>query len=286
MAGEIYEFQDYHPGDFNPAFDSAAGSGGGGGWMDYVPWDQLGSIGASMGNYMADWENPADVAMPTLDNIPETLKPYYEHYMKGGLNPGGRLNEIGAGYQKSPGYDFALQEALKASQHAAAAGGMSGSPQSMYQAEQLATNFANQDYNNYIRDALGVYGQGYQASNSLAQSILDSMLSKALLQYEGAASQNQHEGGAMGGLFGGIGSAVGGIFGGGGGGGGLGGLFSGGGAGGGGGSAGKGNNSFFGKMGKAGVGKMAGGLIGSIWGPVGSTAGSAIGGLVDKQVSK
>jgi len=187
--------------------------------------DQWGNLGGALGNYFAPWENPADSAMPTLQNIPQTMAPYYQHYIEGGLHPGERLNEIGSSFHQSPGFQFALQQALQGANHAAAAGGMAGSPQAQQLAMQTATGLADQDYNNYLNHAMGIYNTGYGASSDLAKAIMDSMLTQAQLQYEGANASNQHAGGGLGSLIGGglgllpggpiggaVGSALGGFF--------------------------------------------------------------------------
>ena len=82
-------------------------------------------------------------------------------------DPGGRMNQIGQSYHQSPGFQFALQQALQGAGHAAAAGGMAGSPHHEQQNMGLATNLANQDYNQWLQQALGLYGRGMSGSQSL-----------------------------------------------------------------------------------------------------------------------
>jgi hypothetical protein len=194
-----------------------------------------GMMGAGLANMLSDWQNPSDSAMPYLNNIPGTMKPYYDPYInagRGALNdvegqygrltsdPGGRLNEIGQGYHESPGFKFALQQALQGGNHAAAAGGMAGSPMHEQQNMQMATNLGNQDYNNWMRNALGMYSQGlqgqqgiaqmgYGASNELAQSLANNMMSQAMLKYAGTQSENEHEQGGLGAFLGGAGQMAG-----------------------------------------------------------------------------
>jgi len=106
---------------------------------------------------------------------------------------------------------------MMGSNNAAAAGGMAGSPQNSQQNMQLATNLGNQDYYNYMGNAMNAYGmglqgaqgmmnQGYDASNQLGQNMSDIMNNQAMLQYSGQADQNQETGGLLGdiaGMFGG-----------------------------------------------------------------------------------
>lgn len=162
-------------------------------------------------------DNPADSAMPYYNQINDVLKKYYSPYMEAGqraLNPlereygkltsdpSGRLNAIGAGYQQSPGFKFALQQALQGANSASAAGGMLGSPQSQQQNMGIATNLANQDYNQWLDHALGLYGAGLsgehniyntgaEAGMNLGGNLANSLASQGSLAFQGAANRNQ-----------------------------------------------------------------------------------------------
>lgn len=178
-------------------------------------------------------KNPAKGAMPYLDQIPGKTQPYYQPYYDtgtkvlphlqgeyGGLidNPGKKVNKIGEDYQNSPGFKNAMEEAMMAATHAAAAGGMAGTPQHQYNAMQYATELANKDYNNWLNSALGLYGEGLHGEHGLAnmgqksgEDIAD-MISQALssqagYSYGGQAAKNQQRSG----LWNNIGSAVGSI---------------------------------------------------------------------------
>lgn len=172
--------------------------------------------------------DPSKGAMKYLNKIPgmaqNTFNPYIEagnrqlpgledQYSQLINDPGARMNQIGAGYQQSPGFQFAMQQALQGAGNAAAAGGMAGSPQHEQQNMQLATNLADQDYNQYLQNALGLYGEGlqgsqglynmgYGASNSLADMLANAYGSQANLSYAGAANKNTAKSGLWGGLFG------------------------------------------------------------------------------------
>ena len=61
-----------------------------------------------------------------------------------------RMNKrLREGYTESPGYTFQLQEANKAAQRAAAAGGMSGSGAEMKELQRIAQGHAASDYSRY-----------------------------------------------------------------------------------------------------------------------------------------
>jgi hypothetical protein len=173
-------------------------------------------------------KNPANAAMPYLNQIPGTISPLYQPFINAGQwalpqmesqygslinNPGGVMNKIGAGYQQSPGYQFNVNQATQAANSAAAAGGMAGSPAEQAALAQQVSGYANQDYNQYLQSALGMYGQGmqglsglyqtgYGASTGLAGDLASNLMNQANLAYSGRANQNQMTGGLWGNLAG------------------------------------------------------------------------------------
>lgn len=197
-----------------------------------------GGIGSGLAGLFAG--NPADDAMKYLKQIPGAIGGYYNPYIQAGRealpqlqgqygnlinDPGGMLNKIGGGFQQSPGFKFALDQALQGSGHAAAAGGMAGSPQHEQQNMQLATQLGNQDYYNWLNQATGMYGTGLQglggianlgfnASTGMADQIAQALAAQSQLGYAGKAAQNQGRGSAFGNILGGLGSlaAFGGLF--------------------------------------------------------------------------
>ena len=207
--------------DFNPFYSGAGGL-----------------LGGALGSMFGGYQDPAKAAMPELDKIPETLRPYYQPFIEAGQrqipglenqynslmnNPGGMINHIGQSYQQSPGFQFALNQALGASDRAMAAGGMAGTPMHSQDNMQLATQLANQDYYNWLNPTLNMYNRGlagsenmmntgYQAGNEIGQSLGNMQLQKALMNYLGAMGNNQHEQGMWGALGGGLGTLAGSFF--------------------------------------------------------------------------
>lgn len=183
-----------------------------------------GGLGALLASKFGSYTNPAKKAGSYLDEIPGIeqfyMSPFYgtgkesmlsanQQFKKLLADPGGFLNEMGKGYQKSPGFDFAMKEALSGAGHAAAAGGMAGSPQHEEQNMGIATELGNKDYNDWLSKALGLYGTGLQgetgmgqmgfdAAKELADSINASRMQKAQLEYVGQNAQNQRNGGMWG----------------------------------------------------------------------------------------
>jgi len=193
----------------------------------------LGGIGAGIGGLMGlGGSNPADAANGYLGQIPGAVSPYQQPYLQAGQgalnnlqgqygdllnNPGGKLNQIGGSFQQSPGFQFALQQALQGSNHAAAAGGMAGTPQHEQQNMQLATQVGNQDYYNWLGQATGLYGAGLQGSQGMAQmgqnsaNQMSDYIAQMLAQqgqtaYAGGLNQNQATGSAFGNVLGGLGT--------------------------------------------------------------------------------
>jgi hypothetical protein len=169
-------------------------------------------LGAGLGGLFSRGRNPADAASRMIGQIPGQTNQYYDPFFQAGKSqlpgleqqygslmndPGSKLNEIGSHYQQSPGFQFALQQALGGAGHAAAAGGMAGSPQHEQQNMGVATGLANQDYNNWRGQATGLYQSGLGGSQNLAQmgagagqSQAD-MISQALAQQGNLAYQGQ-----------------------------------------------------------------------------------------------
>lgn len=203
---------------------------------DLLPYLAVGggAAAAGLGSMMGNYQNPSDAAMPYLNKIPGEIERYAQPYVGAGnraiprlenqykgllTNPGQRLNEIGGGYQQSPGFKFALNQALTAAGNRAASGGMAGSPQHQYQNMEIATGLGNQDYNNWIQNALGLYHEGLggeqnmfntgaATSMGVGQDLASVLAHQAQLAYEGQNSENQHEGGTWGSIAGGIGAAL------------------------------------------------------------------------------
>jgi hypothetical protein len=161
-----------------------------------------------------------------LQQIPGQLTPYYQPYMDAGTgamtnlqgqygqlinDPGAKFNQIGQSFQQSPGFNWQMQQALQGANHAAAAGGMAGSPEHEQQNESVANNLANQDYYNYMDHVMpmyteGLHGeqdlmhQGYNATKSLTDQIAQELSQSARLQYGENASKTAAESSIFGGV--------------------------------------------------------------------------------------
>jgi hypothetical protein len=164
--------------------------------------------GVGYGFFGGGGEDPEKEAMGYLDKIPgeahRNLDPWVDYGRSLTQDPGGRLNQIGQGYHQSPGFQFALQQALQGAGHAAASGGMAGSPQHEQENMGIATNLGNQDYNNWMTNALGLHNTGFAggmgASTNINDQIIQALAQKANLSYAGQQGRNE----GMGNMFGNI----------------------------------------------------------------------------------
>lgn len=200
------------------------------------PWAMgaFGGIGTGLASmFGGGFKNPSSAASPFLDQAQSQLPAYFQPYIDAGnkqipglekgygdmMDPNAFLKNIGSGYQASPGYEWQKSQGLSGVENAAAAGGMLGSPQHQQQAATLTTGLANQDFYNYLQQALGVYGQGLQgkqglydtgaqSSIGLGQDLSSISGSQAQLAYEGQNTENQHDQGGLGSIFGGAASLL------------------------------------------------------------------------------
>lgn len=168
--------------------------------------------------------DPSRDAMKYMDQIPDEMHRYYDPYMQAGQrqlpgledyyknamnDPAAMMNKIGGSYQQSPGFKFALDQALGGANRASAAGGMAGSPMGQQQNMGIATDMANQDYGKYMDRAMGLqsrgvagsqglYNTGFQASNNMADQIAQMLAQKGNLSFQGKNSSNQFLGNLLG----------------------------------------------------------------------------------------
>ncbi len=177
-------------------------------------------------------KNPADAANKRLDEIPGKTKGYYDPYMQAGQGALGSLqnqyadllggntqSKLGESYKQSPGYQRALQEALGGGNNAAAAGGMLGTPAHQEQNMNLASDIASKDYNNYLQNQIGLYGQGlqgqqglnqmgYNANTGYADMLANLAQQQGQYDYAGQAGKNQQNSEMWKNIFGGGGGIL------------------------------------------------------------------------------
>jgi hypothetical protein len=162
-------------------------------------------------------KDPFKEANKYYKQIPDTLRNALNPYIQQGQtatnkvsdvfgnlidDPTKILNAIGGQYQQSPGYKFALEQALNAANNAAAAGGTLGTPMHQQQSMDIASGLASRDYENFLNHGLNLYGtglsgttglsnRGFDASKSLAESLASLLSQQGQMSALGANMQNQ-----------------------------------------------------------------------------------------------
>lgn len=198
----------------------------------------LGSAGSGAFGLMRPGKNPSEGAINTLNGIPGKVNPYYKPYQESGGRALGSLedqnkgllggttqNDLGKGYKESPGYQYALQQALGAGNNAAASGGILGTPQHQEQNMGVAQGLAAKDYQNYMDRQTDLYKtgyggtenlnqQGYNANKEMGDTVGNVENLKAGYQYAGDAGKNEQKKAMWEQLISGLGTAGGAYFGG------------------------------------------------------------------------
>lgn len=231
---------------YNPAASATTGATGGlGASSPSSKWGLsagMGGLGAALGMGLGSMfggsqQDPFAAAQQSMSQIPGYLQQYLGPYAQAGMsalpqlqqqygqlinNPGALLASMGSGFQQSPGYQWDVSQATNAANQAAAAGGMTGSPAEQQQLATTVTGLANQDYQNYLNNVMGLYGQGlsglgglyqtgYGASSGMGEDLSDYAESQANLAAAQANWQNQQQqgqAGTWGGILGGLAGAA------------------------------------------------------------------------------
>ena len=206
-------------------------------WLSQL-FGGLGLAGGSMWNMNHPGKNPGDVANGYINQIPGQTQQYYSPYQQAGkgamsdlqnqnkgLFGGTTQNQLGESYKESPGYKFALEQALAGGNNAAAAGGQLGLPQHEQQNMGIAQGLAAKDYNDYMNRQTDLYKTGYAGTQDINKMGFDAnksysdMIANALSQqagygFAGQAGQNAMNASNSSGLFKGLGMLGGGLAGG------------------------------------------------------------------------
>lgn len=164
-----------------------------------------------------DEKNPADAAMPYLDQISGVGKQYLEPYIQPGMqaqqmaqsqydamsgDPMAYLNKLMEGYKPSQGYQYREKRLSDALGNTAAAGGYRGTKEDQIAQAELINALMGSDIQQYLQNVQGIQGRGlqgqentinrgYGASNTLADYLGSALNAQAGLQLQGANAQNQ-----------------------------------------------------------------------------------------------
>ena len=160
-----------------------------------------------------DYTNPADLAQPYLEQIPGVLEQGYQPFIDAGVpafqqlgqqgqqmgTPTGAtdaLNQMIQSYQTSPYQQYLMDQSTQYANQSAAAGGRAGIPTEQAAVGQQIADISQQGLNDYLAQALGLYGTGldtlggvsqtgYGASTGLASGLASNLMSQGNLAYTG-----------------------------------------------------------------------------------------------------
>lgn len=176
---------------------------------------------------MSSGSNPANAAMPYLEQIPGVAEKYYNPYITMGQEAGNNIhseyqqmlsdpeayiNAIYAAYEPSDAYQYQQEQMLDTASNASAAGGYTGTEDDIRRQEEITQGLLSQDMQQWLNNVLGVTNTGlqgeshlndigYGASGQAANMTADALNSQATAAYMGQAHQNAAAGALMNGLL-------------------------------------------------------------------------------------
>lgn len=166
-----------------------------------------------------DMPNPADAAMPYLNQIPGVGKEQYSPYINEGNearqqlqplyqslmdDPSAFINSLMQSYRPSEGYQFKADQLSKSLGSTARAGGIAGTPYHQEQQGELINGLLSGDMQQWLNNLMTAFGtgvtgeegfvtRGFQSSDKLADLLASVLGSQSTLAYQGQASENQRQ---------------------------------------------------------------------------------------------
>lgn len=160
-------------------------------------------------------EDPKKEANRYLSQIPGVGRQYYDPFIQGGrragsllegeygrmLKPTSFIDDIMKNYQMSEGAKYQRDQLGRGIGATAAAGGYAGNPEHQREYGEMAQGIMSKDMQQYLQNALGVYGggisgeqdfynKGYGASGSMADLMGGNLSSQAGLAFQDASQSN------------------------------------------------------------------------------------------------
>ena len=159
--------------------------------------------------------NPADAAMPYLNQIPGVAHQGYDPYVNAGRtasgktqgayeglmnDPSGFIDNLMKNYKTSEGYNFQKDILGKEMSNTAAAGGIAGTPLDQMNQAQGVQGLLSKDMQQYLSNVLGRYdtglkgeegiaGRGYDASGKLTDALGGALNQQGGLAFQGQSQQ-------------------------------------------------------------------------------------------------
>lgn len=162
--------------------------------------------------------NPAEAAAPYLDKIPDVGKQYLDPYIQRGQesgdiladeygslinDPTALINKIMQGYGGSSMQTQTQNDAMRAMNNQAAAGGTLGSIPSMIDMGRVSGDISNRYQQDFLKQALGLYDTGLSgeshfndigadSSKALMDLLTNNLMNQSKLAYENQDQTNQN----------------------------------------------------------------------------------------------
>lgn len=182
----------------------------------------LGSLfGGALGGLLGPgYSNPANAAMPYLNQIAPTAQANYNPYIQTGQNamnqlygqysnlgtPQGAINtmnQFSNAYQPSAYNQYQTQNIDENNAQIAAASGQAGSPSEQVAVADQVNGITSADENQWLAMTMGLYNQGlqglgglnqegFQANNYMTDDQIKALMAQSGLSYAGQANQNKY----------------------------------------------------------------------------------------------
>jgi len=189
-----------------------------------------------LSDFFKGGKNPADAAMPYLNQIPGmehgAYDPYIQHGNEAyntlnpeltqmGSDPSAFLEKLMGNYTPSRGYQLKNDEMRRAAGNTAAAGGMRGSLNDITNEARISDTLMGDDMQQWLQNVLGIkkeglsglthqFDTGFDATKGLTGDLSNVLGTQAGLAFQGQANQNQSRGDMLSGIVKAL-SAVGGF---------------------------------------------------------------------------
>jgi len=171
-----------------------------------------------LGMFRSSGPNPADSAMPYLNQIPQFGREGYQPFIDQGqqaqqqLNPlyermsqdpSAYINALMQNYSPSEGYRFKEQQMLRGAQNSAAQGGFAGTQNDQMAQADMIRGLLGGDMQQYLQNVMGAQGQGmqglenqvgrgYESAGNLAGYLGNALGAQGGLAFQGQQQRNQN----------------------------------------------------------------------------------------------
>lgn len=188
-----------------------------------------------LSDFFKGGKNPADAAMPYLNQIPGMEKQYYDPFINRGneaantltpqfnqmsSDPAQFLEGLMGKYAPSRAYQLRNEEALRSAGNTAAAGGMRGSLNDIKNESRISDALLGDDMQQWLQNVLGIQGKGQEGlghqvdtgflgTQGLTGDLSNVLGTQAGLAFQGQANQNKSRSDALSGILQALGGVAG-----------------------------------------------------------------------------